>query len=144
MSDHTSGTPVATTFPTAANETSDAEARAQIERLTASTVEPLLTGDEVDQLIEVAKCVDTDNYTPNDSEWTATWDIARAVLEGWRIKLGKASAMHNFADGGVTLHREQVFSNIEKMIKLWERKVAYAVRATSEWEPVDQDDEYNP
>lgn len=139
MSDGTSGTPVVTSLTTAATATSTAQARASIERLTAHTVQPLLSTDDIDALVELAKCTDADGYIPSDSAWTATWDIARAVLEGWRVKLGKASAMHNFNDGGVSMTRQQVFTNIEGMIKLWERKAAFSVRATSEHE--DYDDE---
>lgn len=142
MSDGTSGTPVATSLTTAATTTSTAAARASIERLTAHTVQPLLSTEDIDALVELAKCPDVDGYIPSDSNWTATWDIARAVLEGWRIKLSKASAMHNFNDGGVSLHRQQVFDNINKMIKLWERKAAFSVRVTSEREIVDSDETY--
>ena len=110
----TSGIPVATSLPTAAIAPNTA-ARDAIERLTAATVQPLLSTEDIDALVELAKCPDVDGYIPSDSNWTATWDIARAVLEGWRMKLGKASAMHNFNDGGVSLHRQQVFDNINKI-----------------------------
>ncbi len=142
MSDGTSGIPVVVTLTTDATATSTAQARAAIERLTAATVQPLLSTEDIDALVELAKCPDVDGYIPSDSNWTATWDIARAVLEGWRIKLGKASAMHNFNDGGVSMSRQQVFANIEGMINLWERKAAFSVRVTSEREIVDSDETY--
>lgn len=117
---------------------STASALAYITANVAANVSPTLDGEDLSQLLELAKRVDSEGRDPSDTEWEATWDLSYAILEGWRRKLGKATGMHNFSDGGVTLSRQQVFANIERMVDVWSRRVACGVTIPTDYKPLSE------
>jgi len=79
----------------------EAEARADIERMTAFSAEPALTTAEVGRLVALAKRVDAAGLKPGTVGWTPTWDRYASVAEGWRWKAAKVAGQFSFsADGG--------------------------------------------
>lgn len=65
--------------------------------MTAATTHPVLTPDEVADLLSMFAVADASGYAPSDIGWTPTYDLNRAAAEGWRWKAGKAAAEFDFS-----------------------------------------------
>lgn len=85
------------------------------------TLEPILTNDELNLLLDSAAIEDyygnlplleSGSVNPN---WTPTYDLESAIVAGWRTKAAKAAGGYLFLDNGLSLHREQVIANCLKM-----------------------------
>lgn len=81
--------------------TPDAAHVTRVKSLTAWDQRPAVTEPEVIAALQQFPKVDRDGLTPEDGDWTQTWDIYAAVAEVWRIKAGKVAGDFNFsADNG--------------------------------------------
>ena len=100
-----------------------AEATARLERMTASTVDPTLTDDEITDLLTAAARVDTDGLAPTDDDWTGTWDLNFAAAEGWRWKAGKVAERFAANLDGANLARQQIFEHCLAMATNYSRRV---------------------
>lgn len=97
------------------------QARDFIEMFTLASTEPVLTDDEVDQLLSLAKRQDFNHFDPTNSLWTPTFNLAFAVRMGWRQKLAKLAMGYDIDSSTQSLHRSQMFKQCQEMVKEWGR-----------------------
>lgn len=103
------------------------EARAQIERLTSATDEPVLSAGELDALVTLAKRADVDGRVPTDPNWIPTWDLEPAIAHGWRIKAAAAAVMFDVNLQGLSFSRSQLYAQCVRQAEAYESGVAQAV-----------------
>ena len=63
--------------------------------LTQADVEPGLTEQELNFLIEKFAVEDAEGRSPQNPEWQPTCDLNAAAAEGWRLKAGKLAHQHD-------------------------------------------------
>jgi hypothetical protein len=57
---------------------------------------------------ESARVVDADGFTPDDAEYTDTYDLEVAAAECWRTKAGMVAEGYDFSAEGAMLTRSQM------------------------------------
>jgi hypothetical protein len=93
------------------------DAKDTLKKMTAWDVDPALSEDELDDLLEKASMMDADENMPSSLSWTPTYDLNSAAAAGWMIKAGRAS----------TLADSKVFENCCEMAKMYGRRQAATV-----------------
>lgn len=88
---------------------SDAEAKATIARKTAATTAPVLTDDDLNELVKYAKRPDG-GYNTN-----------RAAAEGWRWKAARAAGGFTFTADGVQVDKSMLMDHCAAMVALFSR-----------------------
>lgn len=99
----------------------EAEARARLERLTAPTMDPVLSAQDITDLLAQAKRPDREGLLPSDASWVPTWDVDAAACAAWEVKAGRAAAGFRFAADGQSFSVEQVHAQCLKMAALYRR-----------------------
>ena len=92
----------------------------KLKQLTAWDIEPTLTEDELDELLAVAAVKDADGLTPEEAEWTPTYDLNTAAARGWLIKAGRAAATVDTPEAGMVTSK--VFDNCRAMARIYSNK----------------------
>lgn len=101
----------------------EAEARALLETMVAASVNPALSVTEIDQLVGLAKRVDSLGRAPNDPAWEPTWNLDAAAAEGWRWKAAKAAAEFDVSVGaGTSFKRSQKYEHCMTMADRYARR----------------------
>lgn len=95
--------------------------------MTSAESEPMLSDEDLSQLLELFGVPDTLDRPPSDLNWVPTYDLNAAAAEGWRWKAARASEMTAIDLDGTKLSAEQLFSHCEKMVFLYGRKVKQSV-----------------
>jgi hypothetical protein len=72
-------------------------ARTRLASMTAWETAPVLTDDEQDALLEMAKRADRYGRAPDATGWEATWDLNAAAAEGWGWKAAKVAHRFDFS-----------------------------------------------
>ncbi|HSW50326.1 MAG TPA: hypothetical protein VLH09_09140 [Bryobacteraceae bacterium] len=101
----------------------EAEARARLERMVAAAEDPVLSLEEIADLVALSRVADTAGLAPSDANWTPTFDLNRGAAEGWRWKAGKAAPRFQFTADGATFQRQQVLAHCERMAAQYRRKI---------------------
>ena len=99
----------------------EAEARVQLERMTAHDTPPALTETEVVDLVEQARVHDPAGLNPDDEGWTPTYNLQRAAKTGWEWKAARASGNFAFAADGERFDRDQVYEHCMAMARHYSR-----------------------
>ncbi len=99
----------------------EAEARAQLERMIAHTTFPVLSVADVDTLIALAKRPDSEGREPTDIGWVPTWNLDAAAATGWEWKAGRTSGDFNFGEDGQRFDRAQVHQHCLAMADMYGR-----------------------
>jgi hypothetical protein len=89
----------------------------ELKLLTAWDIEPVLTEDELEDLLGTASKEDAAGLAPDDEGWEPTYDLNRAAAKAWLIKAARASATVDEPAAGVAT--SQVFENCLKMARLY-------------------------
>lgn len=97
------------------------EARARLERFVAPQVEPVLSGDDINDLLAAARRPDRVGRVPSDEAWLPTWDLDAAASAGWELKAGRAAGDFNVVIDGHAFSRKQVHDQCLAMAKLYRR-----------------------
>ncbi len=92
----------------------------KLKQLTAWDIEPTLTEDDLDELLAVAAVKDADGLTPEDDEWTPTYDLNTAAAKAWLIKAGRAAATVDTPEAGMVTSK--VFDNCRAMARIYATK----------------------
>jgi len=92
----------------------------KLKQLTAWDIEPTLTEDELDDLLAIAAVKDADGLTPEEAEWTPTYDLNTAAARGWLIKAGRAAATVDEPEAGMVTSK--VFDNCRSMARIYASK----------------------
>jgi hypothetical protein len=105
-----------------------ADAKTQLQRMVAWDQDPQLTDPEVDDLLRLARAVDTDGRAVTDPEWVPTYDLNYAAAEGWRWKAGRVAALTSFSLEGQRVERSDMYDHCTKMADLYDGRVSGFVR----------------
>lgn len=95
----------------------EAQAQAQLEMMVQSSLEPTLSSDEIQAILNMVKVVDSNGYAPTSALWTGTYDLRRAAAEGWRLKAAKAASYYAFSDSGASYNRQQIYDHCISIMK---------------------------
>jgi hypothetical protein len=68
---------------------------------------PTLSPAAFELLVDYARVRDPYGLHPDDSGWTATWNLHRAASRGWKWKAGKLASQYQVSGGGQSLSRQQ-------------------------------------
>lgn len=71
---------------------SQSQATTMLKAMTAATVDPTLSDDEIGVLLLRAAVMDTAGLAPSDDDWTPTYSpvfLNASAAEGWRWKAGR-------------------------------------------------------
>ncbi|RLG78461.1 MAG: hypothetical protein DRO14_00560 [Thermoprotei archaeon] len=101
----------------------EAEALVRLSRMTASSNDPELTAEELDDLLSMCKVMDADGRAPDDEDWEPTWDLNRGAAEGWRWKAAKAASRFDFTADGASFDRSQITEHCERMARQYSRRI---------------------
>ena len=109
----------------------EAEAETKLRLMILPTDEPVLSDDQVDDILTYARRPDADDYDYADAEWTPTWDLDAAAAEGWRRKAGIAAARFNFAEDGQRFDRAQIYAHCLSQAEQYARRAMGSIPVTS-------------
>jgi hypothetical protein len=111
---------------------SDADdTRAKISRMVEADSEPVLSEDDLDDLIDAAARPDADGLYRNDAAWTPTWDLNAAAAEGWARKSSKAANKFNFSEDGQRFDRAQIYAHCAAQQKMYADKAMGSLPLTT-------------
>lgn len=108
-------------------ETTQAEAKALLQTLSATTCDPVLSDEEVERVLAKWRVGDRFGLTPVDTGYTPTWDLNGAAAEAWRIKAGKAASDASFSADGASYARKEVIENCRQMARDYEARIVRGV-----------------
>jgi len=92
---------------------------AQLRRLTAATVDPKLTDEDLADALRMYAVADGDGVAPDSevgSAWVETYDMAGAAMEAWTWKKGMASHLVNFNADGSQASMSDISEHIQERI----------------------------
>ncbi|RPH37052.1 MAG: hypothetical protein EHM90_00445 [Chloroflexi bacterium] len=95
--------------------------RARVMRLTAYDYEPMLTPDDIDDLVTLAQRADENGRDPDEDDWEPTYDLTAAVASGWETKAARASGDFRFEEDNQAFYREHVYQHCRKQADRWGR-----------------------
>lgn len=106
--------------------TSTAAVEAYITLHLQPSEDPILTNAELTAIVALASIADSEDRSPDDVDWEATYDVASAIAQGWEIKAAKVVGAYRFKDTGLELHRDQVHDHCLKQAALWRSRAGGA------------------
>jgi hypothetical protein len=95
--------------------------RRRLARMVASFDAPVLTDEDLDELLRMARRPDSGGLLPSEPGWVATYDLDDAACMGWEIKAGRAAAGFDFAPDGQRFNRSQIHAQCMAMARLYRR-----------------------
>jgi hypothetical protein len=99
----------------------------KIKKMLAADVEPVLTDDEIDDLLSSSGVADSGGNAPVDIGWTPTYDLNAAVAAGWMIKAARAAATVEVDPPGSGVFTSKVFDNCRAMARIYQAKSKLSV-----------------
>lgn len=69
------------------------------------------------EFIERYPVTDPDGNTPDESDWTATYDLHAAAADVWQEKAAKVAADYSFSADGNSLQRSQVYEQYMNQVR---------------------------
>jgi hypothetical protein len=91
----------------------------KLKLFTAWTDEPVLTEDELEDVLAETALTDGGGKTPETEGWTPTYDINKAASEAWLIKAARAAAMVEVDPPESGIVTSKVFDNCRRMARLY-------------------------
>lgn len=101
----------------------EAEARARIERMVVFDREPVLSTDDVDDLVAVAKRPDAAGLSPSAVGWVPTWELNAAAAEGWERKASRAAGDFDYTDDAGSYSRSAVFDMCKRQADTFRKRI---------------------
>jgi len=99
-----------------------------LKKMTAWDVEPELTDAELDEILVPCCLMDKNGLPPGDPDWTPTYDLNIAAVDGWLIKAARAAAMVEIDPPGSGIMTSKVFENCRAMAQIYRAKIKLGVR----------------
>ncbi|HMQ05306.1 MAG TPA: hypothetical protein PKD26_15420 [Pyrinomonadaceae bacterium] len=93
----------------------------KLKRLTAWEAEPVLTEDDLDEILASAALEDKAGHNPLHPEWIPTYDINAAAAAGWLTKAGRASSTTETEPESLNVS-SKVFDNCCRMAEIYRAK----------------------
>lgn len=99
----------------------EAEALNSLARMCAHDYEPLLSPDDLSDLLTTARRPDKNGKLPSEDGWEPTWDLNAAAAAGWDTKAARVASNYRFEEDTQVFYREQVFTHCQKMAARYRR-----------------------
>ncbi len=102
----------------------------KLKQLTAWDALPLLSQEDLEELLALSALKDASGLAPLHEQWSPTYDINAAAVAGWLIKAGRVAATVEIDPPGSGIFTSKVFENCRTMARLYaaKRKVSLTVR----------------
>ena len=105
----------------------------KLKKLTAWETDPVLTEDEVEELLAEAALEDKDGLAPVPEEWTPTYDLNAAAAAGWLVKAGRASSTTETEPDSFYV-TSKIFDNCCRMARIYRAKISTTLSTAPETE----------
>jgi hypothetical protein len=99
------------------------QAAARLEHMVAPDIDPTLSPEQMDALLELAKREDAEGLAPTDDGWEPTFDLDAAAAEGWRWKAGMAVPRFGVSLDGDSLQRQQIYAHCLRQAEMYANRV---------------------
>ena len=109
----------------------EAEAEATLARMIDAESDPVLTDEDMEDLLLKAARPDANGLTREDANWVPTWDLDSAAADGWLRKASKAVSRFSFAEDGQRFERAQIYAHCLSMQEKYARKAMGTLQAES-------------
>lgn len=76
---------------------------------------PVLSDEELGNLLEDYRTADTDGLGPQDDDYTPTWALNAAAAAGWRLKAGRVAGDFTFSADGSSFSKGEVLAKCAEM-----------------------------
>ncbi len=93
----------------------------KLKRLTAWETEPVLTEDDLDEILAAAALEDKAGLNPLHPEWTPTYDLNAATANGWLTKAGRVSSTTETEPESFYV-TSKIFDNCCRMAEIYRAK----------------------
>lgn len=94
----------------------------RLKRMTAADSQPLLSSDDLDELLSMFQKSDANGNLPGTDSWIPTYNMNSAAAEGWRWKAAKAAELVSIDLDGERMSSNQIFDHCQSMIRQYSRK----------------------
>jgi hypothetical protein len=102
----------------------------ELETMTQAQMDPKLSLDDLQMILQNAQRADANGRSPSDVNWQPTYDLNAAAAEGWRLKAAKVAGDFNFrSPDGSSYDRSQVMEHCERMAKHYASRIIVNVQA---------------
>ena len=91
----------------------------KLKAMTAATAEPLLSNEELEEILASCQTEDPAGASPQDPEWVPTYNLRAAAREGWKRKAAKAAELISTDLDGDRMSANQVFEHCERMVRMY-------------------------
>ena len=81
----------------------------KVRRMSAERTDKNYSDAEIQAIIEAHPLVDPSGYAPDQSNWTATYDLNAAAADIWEEKAGGRTEEHDFSADGGSYSRSQMY-----------------------------------
>lgn len=108
----------------AASTTALQNAQTRLSSMTAASVRPGLTEQELSTLLAISVTPDREGRPADDPNWTGGWDLDYAAAEGWRWKAAAVAADFSFSADDASYQKDTV------MAKCLAMAAAFAAKTT--------------
>lgn len=108
-----------------------AAAAARLKRMIDADCAPVLTDDDVADLLVGARRNDATGNAPTSVDWTPTYDLNAAAAAGWLRKAGRAAPTVNYQTPKVTAYRAQIFDHCMAMHERFRRQARGTIATKS-------------
>ena len=115
----------------------EAEAEATLARMIDAESDPVLSDEDMEDLLLKAARPDVNGLTREDANWVPTWDLDSAAADGWLRKASKAVSRFSFAEDGQRFERAQIYAHCIRMQEMFARKSMGTLQSESVGRPLD-------
>lgn len=104
-----------------------AEALARLTMMVAPAEDPVLSGAELQILLDDALVVDYYGLPPRSpagvatTGYTSTWNLRQAARKGWEAKAAKVASRYDFSAAVHSHSRDQLMKHCQAMIELYSK-----------------------
>lgn len=95
---------------------------ARLRRLTAEPTEDTYTDEAFESAIERYPINDSDGNEPDDSDWTATYNVYLAASEIWTEKAAAIAGSYDFTADGSSFQRSQLYEQYTQQARVMQQQ----------------------
>jgi hypothetical protein len=100
--------------------------RRRLAQMVDADVAPVLSDQDLDELLAGARLRDRAGLLPSTAGWVPTFHLTAAAAEGWRRKAGRAAAAHSYANGALRSERAQIHVHCLAMAREYARRIRHS------------------
>lgn len=116
----------------------------RVRRMTNEKTSTTYADADVQTLIEAHPLVDADGFSPEQDNWTPTYDLNAAAADIWEEKASAPAQDFNFSADGGNFSRSQVFEQYMQMARYYRARRSFKgvqMEATPKADEAEDEDE---